>query len=113
MLVLFFFFFWGGGGGESLDGFLGFSIISLGCGKISLVRREIPISACQWYFFKILYRVDIVLLSGDFAAIPVECYTNNGPQEVFDEHRQHMDKILHEFAPLATKVYYIPGNVSL
>lgn len=50
-------------------------------------------------------------MSGDFAAIPVECYTNNGPQEVFDEHRQHMEKILNEFAPLASKVYYIPGNV--
>ena len=57
--------------------------------------------------------MDIVLLSGDFAAIPIECYTNNGPQEVFDEHRQHMEKILDEFAPLASKVYYIPGNVSL
>ena len=56
-------------------------------------------------------RVDIVLLSGDFANIPVECYANNGPQEVFDEHRQHLENIVHSFAPIAPKVYYIPGNV--
>ena len=55
--------------------------------------------------------MDIVLLSGDIANVPVECYGNGGPQEVFDEHRQHLEKIVHEFLPIATKVYYIPGNV--
>lgn len=65
-----------------------------------------------WIVTNNWYRVDIVLLSGDFANIPVECYGNNGPQELFDEHRQHMEKIVHEFAPVASKVYYVPGNVS-
>ena len=57
-------------------------------------------------------RVDIVLLSGDIANIPVECYANNGPQEVFDEHQRHLEKIVQEFTPVASKVYFLPGNVS-
>lgn len=60
----------------------------------------------------IFHRVDIVLLSGDLANIPVECYADNGPQETFDEHGQHLEKIVNEFVSVAPKVYYIPGNVS-
>ena len=65
-----------------------------------------------WIVTNTWYRVDMVLLSGDFANIPVECYDNKGPQELFDEHRQHMEKIVLEFAPVSSKVYYVPGNVS-
>ena len=56
--------------------------------------------------------MDVVLLSGDLADMPLElCYTAP-PDEVRAQHML-LDKVLEEFVPLASKVYYIPGNVSI
>ena len=58
-------------------------------------------------------RVDVVLISGDFANVPLECYANGGPLEVFQEHHCHFKKLLKEFTFVCSRIYYIPGNVGV
>ncbi|XP_064405330.1 uncharacterized protein LOC135350462 isoform X2 [Halichondria panicea] len=53
--------------------------------------------------------VDIALVSGDLADMPLELCHSAPPEETRDQHML-LDKVLEEFSPLASKVYYVPGN---
>ena len=68
------------------------------------------ISNLQCMLFYQFCRVDIVLVSGDIANVPADCY-GKGPQEVFDENQRELEKIVNEFTSVASRVYYVPGNV--
>ncbi len=65
--------------------------------------------SCRLYKFS--YRVDIALVSGDLADMPLELCHSAPPEETKAQHML-LDKVLEAFSPLASKVYYVPGNVS-
>ncbi len=79
-----------------------------GTGEGVLKMCSIVVLSCSLY---VPYRVDIALVSGDLADMPLELCHSAPPEETRDQHML-LDKVLEEFSPLASKVYYVPGNVS-
>lgn len=57
-------------------------------------------------------RVDVVVLSGDLANIPMELQLTSTDEELA-KHHQDLTRVVKQFVPLAKQVFYIPGNVSL
>jgi len=56
-------------------------------------------------------KVDVVLISGDVANIPLDSY-HTASKELQQEHHDHLERITLDFVSFAEKVYFIPGNVS-
>lgn len=56
--------------------------------------------------------MDVILLSGDLANIPMEIQDTSTKEELA-KHYQDLVRVTDEFVPLAKQVFYIPGNVSL
>ena len=56
-------------------------------------------------------KVDIILISGDIADIPVESY-HTASKELLKEHHENVERITADFLSVSEKVYFIPGNVS-
>ncbi len=57
------------------------------------------------------YRVDVVLLSGDLANVPMENMTSLTTLELEEQHAL-VHKVVSEFLPISKHIYFIPGNVS-
>ena len=57
-----------------------------------------------------VYRVDLVLLSGDIANLSDKTY-GTAPLEEVEKHDKFLEQIVKQLSTIAT-VYYIPGNVS-
>ena len=55
-------------------------------------------------------KFDAVLVSGDIANIPLEQY-HTASEELQQEHRDHLQRIVLEFQSFTEKVYFVPGNV--
>jgi len=55
-------------------------------------------------------RIDLVLISGDLANIPLEKY-HTASEELNKEHEKHMKIIAEYFMGVSKEIYYIPGNV--
>lgn len=55
-------------------------------------------------------KIDIVLISGDIADVPLDYY--NTPEEEIQEHHDNLKRITLEFLSVSEKVYFVPGNVS-
>ena len=56
-------------------------------------------------------KVDVVLISGDVANVPLDQY-HTAPKELLQEHHDILVRIATDFVPVAEKVYFVPGNVS-
>ncbi len=55
--------------------------------------------------------IDVVLVSGDIANVPLTEY-HTASQELVKKHEEHLKTITESFLSISPKVYYIPGNVS-
>lgn len=60
------------------------------------------------------YRVDLVLLSGDIADMPMDYgYDESDTAKKFKEsYYEDLHKVVEAIANINDRVYYIPGNVS-
>ena len=56
-------------------------------------------------------RLDVVLISGDVANVPLDQY-HTASEQLLQEHHDILVRITTDFLPLAEKVYFVPGNVS-
>lgn len=55
------------------------------------------------------HRVDVILLSGDIANMPMEY---DLPQEETDKYYKDMEAVITSVSSIQSNMYYIPGNVS-
>ena len=60
--------------------------------------------------FYINLRVDLILLSGDIANMPMKY---DLPQEETDKYYQDMQAVINSVSSIQSNMYYIPGNVSI
>lgn len=58
------------------------------------------------------HRIDMVLVSGDIANMPMDI-DNTATAEEVAKHHSHLEQVVKEFTTISTRVYYVPGNVSL
>ena len=56
----------------------------------------------------LLPRIDIVLLSGDIADMPMDV---NADQKENEKYHGHLDQVVGTFTAINSNIYYIPGNV--
>ena len=54
--------------------------------------------------------MDLILLTGDIANMPMEY---NLPQEETDKYYQDMQTVINSVSSIQSNMYYIPGNVSI
>lgn len=54
--------------------------------------------------------IDVVLISGDIANIPLDQY-QTASKELLQEHHDILLRICLEFVSVAERVYFVPGNV--
>lgn len=58
----------------------------------------------------LLIRVDVILLSGDIANMPMKY---DLPQEETDKYYKDMEAVINSVSSIQSNMYYIPGNVNM
>ena len=55
-------------------------------------------------------KVDLVLISGDIANVPLELYRTASKEQLQEQH-DNLQRIVDDFVAVASQVYFVPGNV--